>query len=327
MNRIYAPLAPFDPAAGTLVLGPEKNETGYWTGCAGVLHDGERIWLTYRQRRPRGVDPERGWRCAVAVSDDGINFTDVWSVHKHELRSSSMERFCLTPTDDGGYRLFLSYVDPEDNRWRVDALTATDPSKFDIATRQPALTAASTGTEGVKDPYVLRIGPVSYLFASYAAPLASVDAQAHATADIYNVGATTHPTGLATSLDGESFTWHGQVLAVGKGWNRYQARLNSVVPVPGGGYVGFFDGSASHEENYEERCGIAVSSDLFTWRTLSGDRPWVTSPYGSTSVRYLDASIVDGQWWMYYEMTREDSSHELRLLRLPVPRTGQGSEP
>jgi hypothetical protein len=101
---------------------------------------------------------------------------------------------------------------------------------------------------------------------------------------------------------------------VGRGWDRYQARLNSVVPIPGGGYAGFYDGSASHEENYEERCGVAVSADLFTWRRLSGERPWVTSPHRGGSVRYLDALVVGGRWWLYYEMTRADGAHELRVI-------------
>ncbi|SEG99955.1 hypothetical protein SAMN05444920_114231 [Nonomuraea solani] len=315
----YAPLPVFDPLAGTVVLAPEKDEEGYWAGSPGVLHDGERFWLTYRRRRPRGERAERGWWCAVAVSDDGVEFTDVWSVHKDELKTSSMERFRLTRADDGGFRLYVSYVDPADSRWRIDALAAGHPSEFDLGTAAPVLTAASTGTEGVKDPYALRAGPVTYLFASYAEPRPDLDPGAHATADVYNVGATTHPTGLATSLDdGATFTWQGRVLDVGTGWDRYQARLNSVVPIPGGaGYVGFYDGSASHEENYEERCGIAVSSDLFTWRRLSGERPWVTSPHRGGSVRYLDALLIEDRWWLYYEMTRADGAHELRVIRVP----------
>lgn len=318
MNRSYTPLSPFDPTTGTVVLTPEKDESGYWAGCAGVLQDGDQFWLTYRQRRPRGAETERGWRCAVATSKDGVAFTDVWSVHKDELKASSMERFSLTRTPEGVYQLFISYVDPADNRWRIDLLCADHPSRFDITIARPVLTAASTGTEGVKDPYVMRVGPVTYLFASYAAALsAERTADPHATGDIYNVGATTHPTGLATSLDGETFTWHGEILGVGSGWDRYQARINSVVPVTGG-WIGFYDGSGSHHENYEERCGIAVSSDLFHWSRLSDNGPWVTSPHATGSVRYLDAHLREGQWWLYYEMTRPDGAHELRVLRVPT---------
>ncbi|MGJ7441309.1 hypothetical protein [Aquipuribacter sp. MA13-6] len=321
--RIQLPLHQLDPLDSDVVLSPEANEPGYWVGCAGVLHEParDRFVMTYRRRRPREHhEGDRGHRCTVAVSDDGLHFRDVWSVDKQELGSPSMERFSLTPVE-GGYRLFLSYVDPADNRWRIDAVDARDVDQFDVAGRTPVLTAGSTGTEGVKDPYLLQRGPVTYLFASYAERLAdrAQADQAHASADIFNVGATTHPTGLATSVGGQPFTWHGQVLGVGSGWDRYQARLNSVVPMPaGGGFVGFYDGSAGHEENYEERAGLAVSADLFTWHRLTPDRPWTTGPHGSGSVRYVDAHLVGDEWWIYFETTRADGSHELRLARRTV---------
>jgi hypothetical protein len=40
---------------------------------------------------------------------------------------------------------------------------------LDIRAARPVLTAESTGTEGVKAPYLVQVGPVSYLFASFAA--------------------------------------------------------------------------------------------------------------------------------------------------------------
>lgn len=319
--RVQLPLHQLDPLDSEVVLTPEATEPGYWVGCAGVLHEParDRFVMTYRHRRPRQhPDGDRGHRCAVAVSDDGLHFRDVWSVDKRQLASPSMERFSITPVDSG-YRLFLSYVDPADNRWRIDAVEAPEVDQFDVNDRTPVLTAASTGTEGVKDPYLLQRGPVTYLFASFAERLQDgADAgAAHASADIYNVGATTHPTGLATSVGGQPFVWHGRVLGVGSGWDRYQARLNSVVPMQaGGGFVGFYDGSASHEENYEERAGLAVSADLFTWHRLTPEGPWATGPHGSGSVRYVDAQLVDDEWWIYFETTRADGSHELRLARM-----------
>jgi hypothetical protein len=317
--RIDSPLHAVDFTDSTVVLTPESDEPGYWVGCAGVLHEPQRgrFVMTYRRRRPRGhASGDRGHRCVVATSEDGVHFTDVWSVDKSELGSPSMERFSLVPVT-GGYQLYISYVDPADNRWRIDVLEAADVDGFDVAARKEVLTAGSTGTEGVKDPYVLRRGPVTYLLASYADSLADEGSatEAHATADIYNVGATTHPTGLATSVDGQGFTWHGQVLSVGDGWDRYQARLNSVVPMETGGYLGFYDGSAGHEENYEEQTGLAASADLFTWHSLTPDAPWGVSPHGTGSVRYVDAHRIDDRWWIYFETTRPDGAHELRLAR------------
>lgn len=314
-------MAPFEPDHGTVLKEPERGEPGYWVGCPGVLYepDKQRFLLTYRQRRPKDSNSGRGWRCAVAASADGIHFDDIWEVHKDELAAPSMERFSLIKAP-GGYRLYISYVDPADRRWRIDVMEAAEPASFSIKSARSALTANKTGTEGVKDPYVLRIGPVTYMFASFAAPqafTAQQREQAHRTGDIYNAGVTTFPTGLATSLDGIGFRWHGTVLGVGDGWDRYQARLSCVVPI-GPGYVGFYDGSAGVRQNYEERCGIAASGDLWHWQRLTVEEPWIVSPHGTGSVRYLDALTMDGEWWLYYEVARPDGAHELRVQQLPI---------
>ncbi len=322
LHRVFAALSKFDPEQSTVVMQPEKSGRGTWTGCPGVLYEPQqhRFLMTYRQRRPRGNPAtERGWRCAVATSEDGIHFEDVWAVEKSELGTSSMERFCLLPRMEGGYLLYLTYVDPADNRWRIDLVEADTPDAFNVRTAQPVLTAASTGTEGVKDPYALRIGPAVYLFASFASA-ETLDrgqrAEAHATADIYNTGVTTAPTGLATGLDGRNFDWQGLILSVGTGWDRYQARLNSVVPLPGGAWVGFYDGSAGAEENYEERCGLVISHDLRHWNRLSTSAPWMVSPHGTGSLRYMDAVPVGDELWLYYECARADGAHELRLSKV-----------
>jgi hypothetical protein len=257
--------------------------------------------------------PDRGWRCAIAVSDDGVRYDDVWEVQRDALDSPSMERFCLASTADG-FALSLSFVDPADLRWRIDVVEAADPALFDVTTRRPVLTAATTGTEGVKDPVLVRAPDGDHLFASFAAARPGLPPDAHATADIYNVGATIHPTGSATRAAGEAlFTWQGEVLAVGSGWDRYQARLGSVIAVEDG-WVGTYDGSASHEENYEERCGLATSTDLRHWRSVTPDRPWLTGPDGSGSVRYVDLQLVDGASWCWAEVTRPDGAHELRVI-------------
>lgn len=320
--RVFGALSKFDPEQGTVILQPENSGRGTWVGCPGVLYEPrqQRFLMTYRQRRPRGNPAtERGWRCAVAASEDGIRFKDMWAVEKSELGTSSMERFCILPGMESGYQLYLSYVDPADNRWRIDLVEAESPDLFDVSTRKPVLTAASTGTEGVKDPYVMRVGPAVYLFASFASAETlerGQREQAHATADIYNTGATTHPTGLAMGMDGREFEWNGPVLGVGKGWDRYQARLNSMAPLPSGGWVGFYDGSAGAEENYEERCGLAISHDLRHWERLTTNGPWVVSPHGTGSLRYLDAVPVGEELWLYYEYARADGAHELRLSKV-----------
>lgn len=317
---IEVSLTSFDGEQGITVRQPDQRGSHYWVGCPSIYHDDQTgdYYLTYRRRHPRGVHPERGYVNTLARSRDGIHFDDIWAVTKDQLGCSSMERTCLRRRDDG-WVLYLSYVDPADNRWRIDAVTADVPDAFDVEGRRPVLTAAGTGTEGVKDPYVLRVGPVWMMFASYAAARTMSDderAAAHAEGDIYTTGLTTHPTGLATSLDGISFDWQGEVFGVGDGWDRYQARLGSVAVVDDG-FLGFYDGSAGEHENYEERCGIAHSLDLRHWTRLTPEQPRLVSRHGTGSLRYVDSVAVDDRVLVYYEYARADGAHDLRVMALP----------
>ncbi|MET8701726.1 hypothetical protein ABZW10_23070 [Kitasatospora sp. NPDC004723] len=325
------PTAP-DLSGSALVRAPERPEPGYWAGCPSVRYepDHDRFLLTYRERRPRGAggsggsggaggaaDQDRGWRCAVAESRDGVEFRDLWSVERADLGSPSMERFALLRRDDD-YLLHLSYVDPVDRRWRIDALRADTPEAFDLATRTPVLTAAGTGTEGVKDPYLLEHDGGVRLFATVSrsrAFTAGERARAHATADIHTTGLTVQPTALADSPDGLRFTAPpgraAEVLDVGPAgaWDAYESRITAVLPDGSGGWLALYDGSADADGNYEERCGLAASADLRHWQRLTPDGPWL-------DVRYADVVAARGRWYLYYEWTRPDGAHELRVAVL-----------
>jgi hypothetical protein len=311
----------FDPEQGVTLREPETDSPGYWAGAPGAFYDADAgvFYLTYRRRRDHGGESDRGYACFIARSTDGVHFEDIWSVRKEQLRSPSMERFCLR-RDGDRWLLYISYVDPADSRWRTDAIEAASPDGFAIDDRKSALTSATTGTEGVKDPFVMRIGPAWLMFASYAAPTAMTAAQretAHATGDIYATGVTTSPTGLATSLDGIAWDWQGQVLGVGDGWDRYQARIGLVIP-SGTGWLAFYDGSADKAENYEERCGLALSLDLTGWLRLTSRAPVLVTAAGA-SVRYVDSVLTKGTRYFYYEYALPGGGHELRVATVSVP--------
>lgn len=318
-----AVLPVFDPEQGTTVLTPERDEPGYWVGCASVLAEEGRYLLTYRQRRPRGdAATERGWRCAVAVSTDGVDFQDIWSVEKGELGTPSMERFCLHRRGDGSYQLYISYVDPADNRWRIDVVEAASPDAFDVAARRPVFTAAGTGTEGVKDPRVVRTsdGRLAMLISAAEGTFSEGERErAHGTADIYNTGLSRSVSALAVSTDdGATWEWQGIVLRPGDGWDSWAARLNSVIETPEGFY-GFYDGESDFTRNYEEKTGFVFSKDLVSWERLTPDGPAVVAPSGTGSVRYVDVVPEGDVLRLYYEITRADGAHELRTLTIGAP--------
>ncbi|PYJ07606.1 MAG: hypothetical protein DME25_03480 [Verrucomicrobia bacterium] len=153
---------------------------------------------------------------------------------------------------------------------------------------------------------------------SVALPTPRTSAEAHSTLDIFNTGECISATGLATSRDLDVWDWQGVVFAPEiAGWDCYCRRINSMIPYPGR-FIAFYDGSASHTGNYEERTGVAVSSDLRQWESLSPSRPIFSSPHGSGSLRYLDVQIGDQEALLFYEFARTDGAHDLRLSRLGI---------
>ncbi len=307
-------------AAGAVIQQPVGNEPGYWAGAPGVSHSpDERAWyLTYRLRRPRGVEPERGGEARIARSSDLVHWEDVWSVTKDKFHSASIERCALRQGRDGRWRYFISYVDPADGRWCVSVLKAAAPQRLDAGGAKPLFKAAALDLEGIKDPWILEHQGVYHMFLSLAVRTSRTNARSHATLDIFNTGECVSATGLATSTDLESWNWQGVVLAPDiAGWDCYCRRINSVVPSQGG-FLAFYDGSAGHHQNYEEKTGLARSQDLRKWEVLTPDSPGLVSPNASGSLRYLDAHVQGRDACLFYEFARPDGAHDLRLARIGV---------
>jgi hypothetical protein len=264
-----------------------------------------RVLLSYRRRRPRDGSPdERGYLAAIAESTDGgRTFSDIWSLTKHEVGTSSLERFCLRPRNEG-WSLYTSWEDPPSSgQWRVDMMAARRPEDFSLAGARPVLTPGPLGVDAVKDPYVVDRGggePIVMFLSTFLSPKGPA------------------PTTFAISTDGDHFAWQGQALAVGEGWDAYQARLSSVVAF-GPGYAGYYDGAASAADDTEEHCGLAVSEDLTHWVSATTQGPLLTSAYATRSLRYVEVVDIQGERWAYFERARPDGAHELARQRLVPP--------
>ena len=310
----------FDPAEGQTVIAPPAEGVGNWVGAPSVVYDSatSRFLLSYRVRKPR---PVRGGECYIAESDDGVTYKAIWAATKEAFDSPSVERFCLTKALDGKWLLYPSYVDSTDNRWCIDVIEADGPSAFDVADRKPLLRAGDLGVEGVKDPWVMIVNGLYYMLVSYAVSVEVAPGdreRMHASSDIYNTGLTLSSTGLAVSGDGRTYEWLGDIFPPRPGrWDAYAARLGCLVP-SGSGWVGFYDGAASVEGNYEERTGLVQTWDLRYFYRMSQDAPTLVSPHGSGSLRYVDVVVFEDALYIYYEMCRPDGSHELRMNRVEL---------
>jgi hypothetical protein len=303
--------APFDPVAARVIVPAPAAGPGHWAGAPGAFADGETIYLVYRLRWPR---PRRGGELVIARGD-GETFETVWRAPRQDFASPSIER-CAIVREGKSWRLYVSYVDGVDGRWRVDVLEASSPDSFDPQARRPVLDADMANAIAVKDPWLRRLNDRWLMFVSFG-ERSGVAARLHASGDALSTGAVKSETGLATSADGLRWKWEGKVFAAASsGWDRFTARLTTAVPLVAGGWVGLYDGSASVEENYEERCGLAQRSDLRRW-TRIGNGPLLGSAGGPGTIRYVESVVIGERVLFFYERTRRDGAHELCLSEAP----------
>lgn len=308
----------FDAAQGVVIRSPEASGAGYWVGAPTVFFDehDQQFYLVYRLRRPRGVEPDRGAEVYIARGRDGIGFETIWKATKDQLGTTSIERCALARGGDGRWRLYVSYVDPADGRWRIDLVEADRPEALDLRTAQPVLTAAEIGAEGIKDPFLFRVAGLWHMIASYATAEGTRDAAAlHGTQDCYNTGLIRSRSGLATSHDGLSWQWEGEIFGPSRsGWDSYCARIGCVWREDGL-WLALYDGSRDASQNYEEQCGLAYSHDLRRFHRVSRGGPLLAPPQGRGGLRYFDVLTMPGVTYFYYEMALADGSHDLRVLR------------
>jgi hypothetical protein len=301
----------FDPPAGTVIREPPGRGYGCWAGGHKAFFDAEsgRFVLFYRERTP--LERGRGARCAVAVSDDGVGFRDVWAATKEQFAASSIEVGHAVRDPSGEWRLYVSYEVAGAGYWRVDMIRAASLEALETQGRRTVLLPFDYGLRSLKDPVVmLRDGRYWVYVAGPRRGRPTVEGDRLLASPLDS-------TLLAVSDDGIYFpelrfvfeapgtdTWHGR-----------RARINSLLPLDGG-FLALYDGGRTSYDNYEEWCGLAWSDDGVEFARLDQEAPWVRSPWGC--VRYVYALPVENEIFYYYEFTREDGSHDLRVARVRI---------
>lgn len=291
----------FDPSAGSIVREPPGAGYGYWVGGHKVSWDPEvGFVMFYRLRTP--LEHGRGGSCRVAVSEDGVEFTDVWSAEKQELAAGSIEVGHPVRHDDG-WRLYLSYERAgQPGYWRIDVLEGQTPAQFDTQGRRTVLDPGNFDLGFIKDPFVHRTDDGGYRLYATVDPRGGTQRAGQ----VLTAGAQ-EETVLAESDDGLYFQTLEYVLApaLDGSWHGQRARLNGFIELDGG-LVGTFDGSRSVYDNYEERTGLVTSTDGRRFHRVVGDRPWIDG------IRYAYPLRVEDRVHWFYEFTRPDGSHDLR---------------
>ncbi|HEY65350.1 MAG TPA: hypothetical protein G4O02_12350 [Caldilineae bacterium] len=301
----------FDPEEGITVREPPGQGYGYWAGGMKAAYDPDtrKFYLFYRQRVP--LERGRGGRCAIAESEDGIHFRDIWSATKEDFLANSIEVGCPVKDPAGGWRLYVSYEYAEGDYWRVDVLQGETLADLDVQARRTVMLPQDYGLSFVKDPVVYIVDGRYHVYVC-GSPRQRYRVEEDGT--IVTIGHDA--TLLMVSDDGLHFPRARYVFEpTGEGWDGMRARINCLIPMEDG-YAVFYDGGAGFYDNYEEWCGLAYSPDGVTFTRLTKEGPWVRSRYGC--VRYVYGLRVEDTIYCYYEYTRPDLSHELRVSKIEL---------
>jgi hypothetical protein len=291
---------------------------------------------------------DRGFSCVLSESGDGFQFVEKARWTKQSLKALSMEKCGLLLLEDQRIGLYVSYAsDREDGTkgmWCIDRLVsdrieglapgASEPEQVLIPSLCPPLPEGWV-VAGVKDPFFLTDAQGRFFFdqryhmiisfakarkeAPVCEPLAA-PGDIHAEGDCYHSGQILSGTAYLTSEDGLHFEWQGEILTpLSHTWCAYAARITTLRPLQGR-WIGFFDGARSVEENYHERAGLIMGPGLSSLQVLSSDGPSVCPAFSNTEpgggwggVRYITALSHLGRDLLYYEFTRDDGSHDLRV--------------
>jgi hypothetical protein len=306
----YSEALRFDPMEGQTIREAPGDGYGNWVGGK-VSYDeaSSQFVLFYRERRP--LEQGRAGRCGVAVSEDGINFTDMWVATKEDFAANSIEEGHCVRVGQRWF-LYVSYEVVGTSRWRIDLIEADGLPDFDAQTRRTVLEPSDFGLAWIKDPFVMFAGDELMLYAA-------VPARTGPQVDGAKVRARAmDATVVAVSGDGRYFPEIEYVFESPQddSWHGRRARINSIIRA-GGEYVAFFDGGRTFYDNYEEKAGLAISDDGKSFQRLASDHPWVSSDYGT--VRYVCALRVRSKIHFYYEFTRPDGAHDLRMSAVDYP--------
>lgn len=316
-----------DPEKGVTVFEPDGKGYGYWVGGHDVTYDPKekKFYLYFRVRKPLGKG--RGVECRIAESDDGINYTTIWTGNKKELNAKSLEVGSLIKDPySGRWRLYISVEDADTKQWRVDLVEGDHPAEFDLWSHRTVMAPQDFGINVIKDPRVYIIGGLYHAF---------VCVNSKECCEVEKTGNTEirrpigmDATALMTSSDGVYWRDLEYVFEPGKGaqgeWGHYRARINSIIWIPPT-YLGFFDGGETFYDNFEEQCGVAVSHDLKRWTRVTRNDPWIKGPYGP--IRYMYAIIIEENIYYYYEYTMENGGHEIRVSKMNLRNSTQVHQP
>ena len=296
-----------------VVLKPDKDAPEYWAGAPSVVQDDKGdFWMAARMRSPEHPRGLRGYEIRILKSNDGINFKQVHRIGREEVPIPGFERPALV-IDPVSKKFKLYACGPWQNGpWSIiKFVDADDPTKIDPTSAKPVIQAPEKSYSRdvsvleYKDPYIIH-----------------AQGQYHC----YVIGYIRKNERIFhfSSMDGENWQPVGDVnqpVMDLSGWHNFFIRPASVLPL-GVGYLFAYEGSSTQwfDPVYNIGTGFGFTFDMHHITDLTGASPIAisTTPGDFHTWRYSDWLWVDGEIWIYAEVSNENNSHEIRLFRISV---------
>ena len=296
-----------------VVLKPDKNEPEYWAGAPSVVRDDDGVfWMAARMRSPEYPRGLRGYEIRILKSKDGINFEKYHSIHRETIPIPGFERPALL-IDPKTKKFKLYACGPwKSGPWSIIKFDDVDDlKKIDPKSAHPVIAPPKrryerdVSVKEYKDPVIF------YAEGKY---------------HCYVIGYIRRNERLFhfTSLNGENWVPVGDVnqpIMDLNGWHNFFVRPASVLPL-GIGYLFVYEGSSTQwfDPVYNIGTGFGFTFDLHDISDLTIDSPLMlsTTPGKFYTYRYSHWMWVDGEIWVYAEVTNKNNSHEIRLTRLSM---------
>lgn len=296
-----------------VVLAPDKDEAEYWAGAPSVTRDARGIfWMAARMRSPELPRGLRGYEIRLLRSTNGIHFERVKSIRREDVPIPGFERPALL--FDAVTKKFTLYAcGPwKAGPWAIIKFDdAESPERINPASARPVIQAPALRYERdvsvteYKDPVIIRAEGKYHCY---------VIGYIRKNERIFHY----------TSDDGEKWQPVGDVntpVMELTGWHNFFVRPSSVLPL-GVGYLFVYEGSSTQwfDPVYNLGIGLGFTFDLHHVTELTTASPLAlsTTPGNFHTFRYSDWHWVNGEIWVYAEVSKANRAHEIRLFRIPV---------
>ena len=296
-----------------VIVEPPKNEAEWWAGAPSVVRDENGIfWLACRMRTAEGARGYRGYEIRILKSADGVHFKPYHIIKREEVPIPGFERPALLI--DPKTKMFKLYVcGPWQNGlWSIVKFDdVSDLNKLDYSTAHAVIQRPErryprdVSVKEYKDPIII------YAQGNY---------HCYVTGYIRRNERIFH----FESSDGEKWLPVGDVnqpVMDLDSWHNFFIRPSSVLPL-GIGYLFIYEGSSTqwYDPVYNIGIGLGFTFDLHHIIDLTKDSPIAisTTPGNFHTFRYAQWLWVDGQLWVYAEVSRANNSNEIRLFKIDV---------